>query len=180
MRIISGTHKGRHIVPPKNLELRPTTDFAKESIFNILNNRIDFETVSVLDVFCGTGNISFEFASRGARAVTSVDEHIHCIRFIKNEAGKLGFKQLLALKSDAFVYLKNCNSKYDIIFADPPYDLPNIADIHHLVFEKQLLNEDGILIIEHGKQTKLQDKSGFMDLRTYGNVNFSLFQTTVK
>ena len=175
MRIISGSHKGRSILPPKKFIGRPTTDSAKESLFNILNNRIDFEELSVLDLFCGTGNISFEFASRGAKSITAVDNQAICARFIKEESAKLGFNQLYALKSDVFAYLKSCHSKFDVIFADPPYEMENIADIHELVFSKGLLNEGAYLIIEHGKKTNLSDKAFFKEQRTYGNVNFSLF-----
>jgi 16S rRNA (guanine966-N2)-methyltransferase len=175
VRIISGSHKGRIIHPPKNIDLRPTTDFAKESLFNILNNRIYFEDCSVLDLFCGTGNISFEFASRGAKNITAVDLNFNCVGFIKSEASKLEFKQLYALKSDVFKFLKSCSNKYDLIFADPPYDLANIEEIHSLVMEKELLNKGGSLIIEHGKQTDLGTKPYFKEKRNYGAVNFSIF-----
>lgn len=175
MRIISGTHKGRTILPPKKFIGRPTTDFAKESLFNILNNRIDFEEINVLDLFSGTGNISFEFASRRAKSITAVDNQAISTRFIKEEATKQGFHQLHPLKSDVFAYLKNCHSKFDVIFSDPPYEMENISDIHELVFSKNLLNEGGWLIIEHGKKTVLSDKAFFKEQRTYGNVNFSLF-----
>ena len=176
MRIISGTHKGRTINPPKNLDLRPTTDFAKESLFNILNNRVYFEDCSVLDLFCGTGSISFEFASHEVKNITSVDANINCVVFVKNEAKKLGFEKLFVLKADVFKYLKTCTNKFDIIFADPPFDLPAIEDIHSLVFEKELLNPGGYLIIEHGRKTDLKSKAHFVEQRTYGNVNFSIFK----
>ncbi|MFL5752913.1 MAG: 16S rRNA (guanine(966)-N(2))-methyltransferase RsmD [Bacteroidia bacterium] len=177
MRIIGGTHKGRIVHPPGNLDLRPTTDFAKESLFNILNNRIYFEDCSVLDLFCGTGSISFEFASRGAKSVTAVDGNHNCTAFIKAEAAKLGFDKLFVLRSDVFKYLKSCSNKFDIIFADPPFALENIEEIHKLVFEKELLNPGGHLVIEHGKKTDLSSKTHFEELRTYGNVNFSIFRT---
>lgn len=176
MRIIGGTHKGRVIHPPKNIELRPTTDFAKESLFNILNNRIYFEDCSVLDLFCGIGSISFEFASREAKSITSVDMNFACTGFIKNEAAKQGFDRLFVLKSDVFKYLKSCSNTFDLIFADPPYDLENIPEIHTLVLDRNLLNAGGYLVIEHGKKTSLKELPHFVEQRTYGNVNFSIFK----
>ena len=175
MRIINGTHQGRVIKVPKDLPVRPTTDFAKEGLFNILNNKIDYDETKVLDLFSGTGHISLEFASRGSKDILSVDQNSKCVGFLKATSKELKF-DIDAIKSDVFDFLKKCNQKFDMIFADPPYELENIPMIHLLVFEKQILNENGWLIIEHGPRTNLEALSGFVQKRSYGNVNFSFFQ----
>lgn len=175
MRIIGGTHKGKIIKVAKGLPVRPTTDFAKEALFNILNNRFHFETLSVLDLFSGTGHISLEFASRGCNRVLAVDKNFQCVGFLKSTANDLGFN-ITALKSDVFTFLSGNHSKYDLIFADPPYDLPNIPEIHELVFKNELLSDKGLLIIEHGPKTGLAELKGFTQHRKYGNVNFSFFE----
>ena len=175
MRIISGTHKGRIIHPPKNLPVRPTTDFAKESLFNILNNKVNYESLEVLDLFCGTGNISFEFLSRGCKNITSVDMNYNCISFVKKTAVEFGMNNLKTGKSDVFTFLKNCKHRFDIIFADPPYELAKLEDIPGIIFEKDLLQKEGILIIEHGKDTDFSKHPFFKERRIYGNVNFSFF-----
>jgi 16S rRNA (guanine(966)-N(2))-methyltransferase RsmD len=177
MRIIGGTHKGKLIKVPKDLPVRPTTDFAKEGLFNILANKLDFESLYVLDLFSGTGHISLEFASRGSIEVVSVDKHFKCAGFLKSISKELHLN-IQATKNDVFDYLKNTSSTYDLIFADPPYDLDTIPDIHHLVFQRELLKENGLLIIEHGPRTKLQDLKGFIQHRKYGNVNFSFFESS--
>ena len=174
MRIIGGSHKGRMIKVPKDLPVRPTTDFAKEALFNILVNRLDMEGLRVLDLFSGTGHISLEFASRGSESVWSVDQNYKCVGFLKSAAKEFGFN-IQTIKSDVFEYLKHNRLRFDVIFADPPYDLPNIPDIHQLVFEHGLLNDNGLLIIEHGPRTKLEHLPGFVQHRKYGNVNFSFF-----
>ncbi|MBA2612615.1 MAG: RsmD family RNA methyltransferase [Bacteroidetes bacterium] len=177
MRIINGTHKGRVVKVPKDLPVRPTTDFAKEGLFNILNNKINYEETKVLDLFSGTGHISLEFASRGSRSILSVDKHFKCVGFLKATSKELKF-EIDTIKSDVFDFLKKCNQKFDLIFADPPYEMENIPTIHQLVFDKQLLNENGILIIEHGPRTNLETLPGFVQKRSYGNVNFSFFENT--
>lgn len=176
MRIISGTHKSRTIHAPKNLPVRPTTDFAKESLFNILNNNFEFYGLRVLDLFSGTGNITYEFASRESGEITSVDCHYNCCAFIKKAAGELGFKNIKVVKSDVFLFLKNCSAKYDIIFADPPYEMENIEKIPELVFEKRLLNERGWLIMEHSAKTTFPGNPHLLQQRNYGKVNFSIFK----
>lgn len=176
MRIIGGIHKGRAINVTKGLDVRPTTDFAKEGLFNILNNKVDFENLQVLDLFAGTGNIAFEFASRGSN-VTSVDKSVDCIRFISSTSKSLNLG-ISTLKSDVFKFLQTHTQKYDLIFADPPYSLENIPHIHELVMQNNLLNDGGWLIIEHGPGTKLNELPHFIEHRKYGNVNFSFF--TVK
>ena len=175
MRIISGTHKSRIISAPKNLPVRPTTDFAKESLFNILNNNFDFTTLKILDLFAGTGNITYEFASRGCLATTSVDSNHHCCSFIKKTADELNFKNITVLKSDVFSFLNNNNSKYNLIFADPPYEMEGIEKIPALVFEKKILFPNGWLIIEHSAKTKFTEQQQLLQQRNYGKVNFSIF-----
>ena len=165
---------GRNIEVPKGLPIRPTTSFAGEALFNILNNKIDFETVSLLDIFSGTGHISLEFASRGCKDITAVDHNFVCVNFLKQTANKFDLP-INTIKSDAFKFLKDNKRKYDVIFGDPPYDIPNIEEIHQLVYDHNLLNENGILIIEHGPRTKLEQLPHFSQHRKYGNVNFSFF-----
>lgn len=175
MRIIGGRYKGKTIKVPAGLPVRPTTDFAKEGLFNILANKLDFENCSMLDLFSGTGHISLEFASRGSREIVSVDKNFKCTGFLKSMNKELGFN-IHVIKEDVFDFLKHVTSKFDLIFADPPYDLKEIPDIHKLVFQKDLLKPEGWLIIEHGSKTKLEDLKGFVQQRKYGNVNFSFFQ----
>ncbi len=175
MRIISGSHKGRNIIAPNDLPVHPTTDFAKTALFNILYSYFNFEDLSVLDLFAGTGNISFEFASRGSKAITSVDENIKCTTFIKSFAEKLNFDKIRVIKNDVFTYLKRTEDKFDLIFADPPYDLENTEEIAELVFSKNLLNKDGWLIIEHPKRKNFETHPNFYQHREYGKVNFTIF-----
>ncbi len=176
MRIIGGIHKGKQLITPKNLPVRPTTDFAKEGLFNILNNRLDFEDLTVLDLFSGTGNIALEFASRGAKKVISVDKHTACVNFVRDTARTLKLNNLFTERGDVFKHLLGSINKYDLIFADPPYDLEEIPKIRDLVFEKDLLNNDGLLIIEHGPRTNLSETPFYQETRKYGNVNFSFFK----
>lgn len=176
MRIIRGTHKGRIITAPSNLPVRPTTDLAKESLFNILDNNVYFEDLNVLDLYAGTGSISYEFASRGSRQVISVDIHPHCIKFINETAAKLGFEQLKAVRSSSIGFLNYTREKYDIIFADPPYDLEGIEEVIELIFKKDKLNEGGWLIVEHPEGKDFSSYPGFSQHRNYGKVNFSFFR----
>jgi 16S rRNA (guanine(966)-N(2))-methyltransferase RsmD len=175
VRIINGTHRGKIIKVPKGLPVRPTTDFAKEALFNILANKLDFESTCMLDLFSGTGHISLEFASRGSKQITAVDKNFQCVGFLKTISKDLNF-DINTVKADVFEYLKASKQKVDLIFADPPYDLENIEKIHELVFENKLLNTNGILIIEHGPKTNLETCQGFTQHRKYGNVNFSFFE----
>jgi 16S rRNA (guanine(966)-N(2))-methyltransferase RsmD len=175
MRIIGGTHRGKVLHAPKDLPVRPTTDFAKEALFNILHNRIDFYGIQVLDLFSGTGHISMEFASRGAQAITAVDMHFKCVRFIDSTAKELQLN-IHAVKSDVFDFLQKSGGNYHVVFADPPYDMPNIADIHANVFTHGHLRAGGVLIIEHGSKTDLSNLAGYEQTRKYGNVRFSFFQ----
>ena len=175
MRIISGTHKSRQIHAPKNLPVRPTTDIAKEALFNILVNNFDLSEVSVLDLFSGTGNITYEFSSRGAKGVTSIDLDLKCVNFIRNTAKEFGFDAVLCFRSDAFRFLKNCENKYDIIFCDPPFDMEGVEIIPKTVIERKLLNPDGWLVVEHSRDYDFSKTKGFQQLRKYGKVNFSIF-----
>lgn len=176
MRIISGLHKGKAIVAPKNLPVRPTTDFAKEALFNIIENNFNTDELDVLDLFSGTGNISYEFASRGAKSITSVDQNFNCYSFIKRTAKELNLSSIQVLKADVFKFLYSHKKQYEFIFADPPYNIKNIDEIAALVFQFNLLKEDGWLIIEHDKRTDLSKHPNFSQLRKYGNVNFSAFK----
>ena len=179
MRIIGGTHKGRLIKPPVNLPIRPTTDFAKEGLFNILSHLIEIEGMQVCDLFAGTGSLSFEFRSRGAMRVVSVDDNIKCVSFIKSESVKLNLSSIFPLKMNVFSFLDQTKEKFNLIFADPPYDLMEIPLLHEKIFKNDLLVADGILIIEHPKQVKMDQLTGFFDHRAYGNVNFSFFRKII-
>lgn len=175
MRIISGSHRGLKILAPSKLPVRPTTDMAKEALFNIIEQKFNLDEIKVLDLFAGTGNISFEFSSRGVKEICSVDRSFDCIKFIETTNSKLNFKSKV-FKSDVFKFLKNENAKYDLIFADPPYDLPNIPEINHWVQTNKLLNDGGILIIEHASMQRLDSYPNFLESRKYGNSTFSFFQ----
>lgn len=175
MRIISGKNRGRQITAPNNLPVRPTTDVAKESLFNILNNYFYFDRVTVLDLFAGTGNLTYEFASRGAVSVTSVDNHQGCADFIRKTTAKLGYNQVSVIKADAFTFTQRCHQKFDIIFADPPYDMDNISQIIDNVFEHNLLKPDGWLVMEHPKVHDFSQHPKFYQHRNYGKVNFTFF-----
>ncbi|NNL31997.1 MAG: 16S rRNA (guanine(966)-N(2))-methyltransferase RsmD [Flavobacteriaceae bacterium] len=177
MRIISGFHKGRKILAPKKLPVRPTTDMAKEALFNILNNRYYFEDISVLDLFAGTGNISYEFLSRGCTSVVAVESHYACIKFMNEIAEKLELP-LQTIKSDVFKYLEQSTQQFDVIFADPPYDfsIENFVRIADLVFENKLLSIDGSLIIEHSKHTDLSSTVHYVSSKNYGGSVFSFFK----
>lgn len=177
MRIISGKNKGRKIVAPTNLPVRPTTDFAKESLFNILNNHVDFADLEVLDLFAGTGNISYEFCSRGSESVTAIDIDKKCARFIQQTAQKLDFKNLYIIQSDYRSFLNRTVKKWDLIFADPPYNMEKIDNIPGLIFENQLLKQNGILVIEHSQNIDFSGFDGFVEHRIYGKVNFSFFSS---
>ncbi|WP_306350374.1 16S rRNA (guanine(966)-N(2))-methyltransferase RsmD [Flavobacterium sp. '19STA2R22 D10 B1'] len=177
MRIISGKYKGRRISPPKNLPVRPTTDMSKEALFNVLNNYFNFDRLKVLDLFAGTGNISFEFGSRGSDNITSVDGDFGCVKFIKQTAEEFDFN-IAAIKSDVFKFLEKNKATYDIIFADPPYNLDQkeFEKIVLLIFENELLSEDGMMVIEHSKYTKLSHMIHFSFQKNYGGSVFSFFE----
>lgn len=177
MRIIGGQKAGYIIRPPKNLNARPTTDIAKESLFNILNNRYHFEDLKVLDLFAGGGGMGLEFASRGSQNITAVDSSPVTFKFLKDLSAQLGFAQYQIIKGDAFKYLQHCSQSFDIIFADPPYAMQNIALIIQHVFTNNLLTPDGVLIIEHDKNVKLPPQN-LSETRKYGQSAFSFYTAT--
>ncbi len=177
MRIIGGYLKSRTFNPGKNFRARPTTDFARENLFNILSNRYDFDNKNVLDLFAGTGSISFEFASRGCRDVTCVEsDHVH-FEFICSVIDKLGLKQVVKpLKKDVFTVIQKIDRKFDIIFADPPYDLRQIAELPDIIINGNILTNEGLFILEHGKRNDFSPHPHFLEKRVYGSVNFSFFR----
>ena len=177
MRIISGKYKGRRINPPKNLPVRPTTDLSKEALFNILGHHVHFNQLNVLDLFAGTGNMSYEFASRGAEKILAVDAHFPCIQFIKKTAHEFEMT-IIAYKSDVYKFLIKYNQPFNMIFADPPYDFTQekFEQIVALVFTQNLLQEDGMLIIEHSDKTNLSHLENFTAERNYGSTTFSFFE----
>lgn len=175
MRIISGLYGKRRFSIPHNFKARPTTDFAKENIFNVLENSVEWENADVLDLFAGTGSIGFEFLSRGCRSVIAVEKNAYHYSFIRDIAKKLDDARYRPLRGDVFTYLSKVTHCFDIIFADPPYDLPNLSDLPELIFSKELLKKNGIFILEHPKQYSFKDHMYFSQQRTYGSVNFSIF-----
>lgn len=176
MRIISGTYRGRRFQLPTNLKARPTTDFAKENLFNILANRIDFEDQRVLDLFSGTGSISFEFLSRGAKSVTCVENYLPHVRFIKEVAEKLKVETLTVISGDVYRFIESLEGKFDLIFADAPYADERLSSIPERIIKSSLLAENGLLIVEHSKSTNFSIHPLYRETRVYGSVNFSFFQ----
>lgn len=176
MRIITGIYKGRHFEIPRSFKARPTTDFAKENIFNVLNGLIDFEDATALDLFAGTGSISLELVSRGCASVISVEADRDHAAFIKQCMSKIGVDNNILIKGNVFRFVKSCRQQFDFIFADPPYALDKIDAIPDLIFGKQLLKEGGIFVLEHGKKNDFTNRPMFIDHRTYGSVNFSIFR----
>ena len=175
MRIISGKYKGRRISTPHKIKARPTTDFAKEGLFNLLNNRIDFEDIDVLDLFAGTGSIGFEFVSRGCKQVVAIENHAMQCNFIRKVCTELGVTNLLLFKTDVFRFLKSNSQHFDFIFADPPYELTNLATLPDLIFEGKFLKPDGTFVLEHSSKHDFAHHPAFSDHRAYGNVHFTFF-----
>ena len=179
MRIISGRWKGRFLIAPSNLPVRPTTDMAKEALFNILGNMFDIDSLTVIDLFAGTGNISYEFASRGAISVRSVDMERLCTKYIAQTAKTLEFDSVIStINMDVFKYITKKQMVADVIFADPPYSLPaeKYAQIVENVFANELLSEEGVLVVEHPKDIDLSAFPQFTQMRKYGTVHFSFFE----
>lgn len=176
MRVISGIYRHRRFDVPRTFKARPTTDFAKESLFNVLANRIDLEDASALDLFSGTGSISIELVSRGCSHVVSVENDPDHFRFICKVMETVKTDRCLPVKGDVFKYIAGCNTKFDFIFADPPYQLENLADIPDLVFDAGILADDGIFVLEHGKTNNFSNHPHFTDMKVYGSVHFSFFK----
>lgn len=175
MRIISGEHKGRRIPVPGNFKARPTTDFAKEALFNIIANYFDFEKIKVLDLFSGTGSIGYEFASRGAERVDMVEMNKRYSLFIKQTIQNLGLRQVQIYNNNVLRAIPRIKNKYDIVFADPPYDFDKIPEIPELIFDNNILLKEGWFILEHGKNLDFSLHPHFKELREYGSVHFSIF-----
>ncbi len=177
MRIISGKWGGRRIHPPANMpHTRPTTDIAKEGLFNILQNRISFEGIQTLDLFGGTGCISYELASRGASSLTIVEKDPVMHAFIGKNAALLGMEQVQLLKMDVFAFLQNCTQSYDFIFAGPPYALGTIDELPKIIVAKQLIKPGGFFVLEHTPRNAYEKFAGFSFVRHYGTTLFSFFQ----
>ena len=176
MRIISGKHGGRKFHPPTNMPARPTTDIAKEGLFNIIQNNLDIESLVTLDLFGGTGSISYELASRGCEDLTLVEQDHNTIQFIKKTVEELKFDNFKILKMDVFTYIKNCTLSFDFIFAGPPYALKNIDDIPNLIFEKKMLNVNGWFILEHTPRNNYEKHPNFLRSKNYGTTIFSIFE----
>jgi len=176
MRIISGTYKGRRFQLPKGLMARPTTDFAKEGLFNILNNRLCFDEVRMLDLFAGTGSIGFEFMSRDALSVCCVEQFPLHVRFIRSVIQQLGVTNMMVIEADVFTWIKRARESYDVIFADAPFSDVRLSSIPDLVFASPLLAEGGLLVMEHSKKTDFSKHPRFTEMRHYGSVHFSFFE----
>ena len=176
MRITGGNLRGRVLRPPVNLPIRPTTDFAKSALFNILNNYFDFEILSVLDLFAGAGSIAFEFASRGTKSITCVDESLPCIQFIKKTVVELKSPDIQCIRSEVFSFIKQNSGKFDIVFADPPFILEETDSLPDLILDKKLLTPYGWLIVEHQAKRELKSKVVPFDVRKYGNCGFSFYR----
>lgn len=182
MRIVGGDLRGKQINPPANFKARPTTDFAKEGLFNILSNQYDFQDIAVLDLFSGTGSISFEFASRGCKDITAVEMNPLHASFIKSQSAKLPGIELSVqvVHHNVFDFLKICAKKYDIIFADPPYDLAGFNNVPDKILVSGILSDYGLLVFEHPKEYNFKDSPHFLKERKYGNVHFSFFSKEVQ
>jgi 16S rRNA (guanine966-N2)-methyltransferase len=176
MRVIGGTLRGLRLNPPKNLPVRPTTDLAKEALFNILQNQQELEGIRVLDLFSGTGNITLEFASRGAEQVVSVDRNINGINYIKDTASRHGLSTIKTYREDVFKYLQFETEQFNLIFADPPYDLNRIPELPGLIFDRNLVAPGGLLIVEHQSMQNLSKHPAFVEQRRYGHSSFSFFR----
>ncbi|MDD2636157.1 MAG: 16S rRNA (guanine(966)-N(2))-methyltransferase RsmD [Bacteroidales bacterium] len=179
MRIIGGKYRGKSIIPPANFNARPTTDFAKEALFNIINNYFNFENIDILDLFSGTGSISYEFGSRGVKSIVAVDSNYQNTEYIEKQFDTLGFEDARVYKSDVLRYLNHCKQKFDLIFADPPYMLENIEEVYHSIFKNELLTEASLLIIEHSAKNDLSSLPFFVMEKKYGSVHFSFFDPEV-
>ena len=176
MRIIGGKLKGKTILPPAGYKARPTTDFAREALFNILDNEYEFDDLKVLDLFGGTGAVSYEFASRGVGRVYCVEMSRGNASFIKTEALRLGLGNVTMVRDNVFDFLIVCHEKFDIVFADPPYAIEGLETIPDKVFEKDILHPDCYFILEHGPGHDFSSHPHFFKQRSYGKVHFTFFK----
>ena len=177
MRVVAGKYKGRHFDVPRTFKARPTTDFAKENLFNVLQRYLDFEEEpTALDLFAGTGSITLELLSRGCGRVVSVEKEALHYSFIQRFVEQLQDLAAVPVRGDVFRFLERCNEKFDIVFADPPYQLPRLCELPDLVMGKDILKENGLFVLEHGKDQKFEEHPCFVEHRAYGSVNFSFFQ----
>ena len=177
MRIIGGEHGGRKFNPPSKMPYtRPTTDIAKEGLFNVLQHKLDIEELKTLDLFGGTGSISYELASRGARELTIVEKDTAMYEFIKKTAAALRIENLTTVKMDVFRFIEQCNETFDFIFAGPPYALKNIDDLPKLIFEKKLLNPGGWFVLEHTPRNDYKNFPFYKSEKNYGTTIFSIFE----
>lgn len=175
MRVITGIYKGRHFDIPRDFKARPTTDFAKENLFNVLRGYVDFDGSQALDLFAGTGSITAELLSRGCGSVTSVEADRDHYAFIAAVLRKIGAENCRLLRGDALRFIRTSKRQYDIIFADPPYQLPELPKIPQMVMEADMLRPGGVFVLEHGKTQDFSSHPWFFDHRAYGSVNFSFF-----
>ena len=176
MRVISGKHRGKNFFPPKGFPSRPTTDAAKEALFNILDARMYFDKLDVLDLFAGTGSISLEFISRGVGKTLSVDKHAASYNHLLKLRNEVNAENWQIIRQNVFSYIENCQQQFDIIFADPPFGMEGTVQLPELIFEKELLVSDGTLIIEHNKETSFVNATNYTESRNYGGVMFSFFE----
>ncbi len=176
MRIIGGKYKGRLFHPGKKFSARPTTDIAREGLFNILENRYDFSSKKILDLFAGTGSISYEFLSRGCEHATLVELNFSHYKFIREVVKTLKIENVQVFRADVFKFMKKANGCFNIIFADPPFDLPDFNTIPNAVFKTGLLHNEGVFILEHPKEYDFSAHPNFSEIRKYGKVNFSFFE----
>lgn len=176
MRIIGGRWGGVRLNPPGNLPVRPTTDLAKEALFNILQGYLDWEDAACLDLCCGTGNISFELASRGVLSVDAVDLSAKCLFYVTEVCKKYQIENIATRKADAFKYIASCKKAYDFVFTDPPYDIPGLPQLPQMIFDKGMLKKDGLLVVEHPSTRKMVDHPNFVEVRKYGYSSFSFYK----
>ena len=181
MRIIGGIHGGKRVSPTTKLPVRPTTDIAKEALFNILENRIDISQTNCLDLFAGTGNISFELASRGANSVQSIDIHYKCLQYINETAKKLNVDNVIKTKkADVLKFIGKCSQEYALIFADPPYEIGELPSLANLILKQGMLAEGGLLVVEHPSLRKMEASPLYMETRKYGYSSFSFYHNYTK
>lgn len=175
MRIIGGTLKGRRFSPPRSFKGRPTTDFGREGLFNLLRSRTELEGMEALDLFAGSGAVSFELASRGAVTVTAIEQDGGACRYIQQQARDFGFDGIRVVRADAFAFLSRAMTQFDLVFADPPYTEPRLETLPDLVREASLVAAGGWFVLEHGDRRDFSETSGFVEMRKYGHVHFSFF-----